>query len=119
MHLDRGPAATSPPPPMTSVRIAVQQVQFHVGMGTAGPNATDDLDYMRAKGVTYQSFSPLCGPCDGADKMELITGKLVTSIGAKYGKTGAQVALRWQTQQGIPVIPKSDNPKHIAQVSVS
>lgn len=100
---------------IATIKPAVNQVQYHVGMGTAGPNATDDKEYMTKSGVTYQSFSPLCGPCDGDDHMELITGKLVTSIGAKYGKTGAQVALKWQTQQGIPVIPKSSNPVHIAQ----
>ena len=94
---------------------AVNQVQYHVGMGTAGGNATDDKEYMQKMGVTYQSFSPLCGPCDGDDHMELITGELVTSIGLKYNKTGAQVALKWQTQQGIPVIPKSSDPVHIAQ----
>jgi len=97
---------------------AVNQVQYHVGMAspaTSSPNATDDKGYMKTRGVTYESFSPLCGPCDGDDHMELITGQLVTSIGAKYGKTGAQVALKWQVQQGIPVIPKSSNPTHIAQ----
>lgn len=100
---------------MASIKPAVNQVQFHVGMGQAGVNATDYKDYMKAMGVVYESFSPLCGPCEGTDKTELITGKLVTSIGAKHGKTGPQVALKWQVQQGIPVIPKSSNPVHMAQ----
>ena len=43
-------------------------------MGSAGPNATDDIAYMRSKGVTYESFSPLCGPCADSDHLELITG---------------------------------------------
>lgn len=94
---------------------ALNQVQFHVGMGGAGPNATDDRAYHAKVGVAYMGFSPLCGPCDGKDGTELISGELVTSIGAKYGKTGAQVALKWQTQQGIPVVPKSANPVHQAQ----
>ena len=79
--------------------VCVWQVQFHVGMGTAGANATDDRAYMKARGVTYESFSPLCGPCAGSDAKELITGELVTSIGKKYGKSGAQVALKWQVAQ--------------------
>lgn len=98
---------------------AVNQVQYHVGMGPlsqgAGDDATDYKDYFQSKGVTYQSFSPLCGPCDGSDKTELITGALVTSIGKKYGKTGPQVALKWQVQLGVPVIPKTSNPVHMAQ----
>ena len=81
---------------MATIPPAVNQVQFHVGMGSAGVNATDDREYMQSKNVTYEGFSPLCGPCDGADKMELITGKLVTEIGAKHHKSGAQVALKWQ-----------------------
>jgi diketogulonate reductase-like aldo/keto reductase len=100
---------------VATIKPAVNQVQYHVGMGTAGGNATDDLEYMRAKGVTFESFSPLCGPCDPPDNHELLNGSLVTSIGAKHNKSGAQVSLKWQVQQGIPVIPKSSNPMHIAE----
>ena len=94
------------------VPVAVNQVQFHVGMGMAGPNATDDRTFCKENQVVYESFSPLCGPC-GTD--ELINGPLVTSIGKKYNKTGAQVSLRWQVQQGIPVIPKTDNVVHLRE----
>ncbi|CAJ1461231.1 unnamed protein product [Effrenium voratum] len=97
---------------VATVPVAVNQVQYHVGMGSAGPMVTDDRDYMRAKGVLYQSFSPLCGPCDPPHNKELLTGPLVTGIGKKYNKSGPQVALRWLVQQGIPVIPKSSNAKH-------
>jgi len=97
---------------VANVPVAVNQVQYHVGMGTAGRLATDDKSYMKEKGVLYQSFSPLCGPCDPPDNKELLTGPLVTSIGKKYNKTGPQVALRWLVQQGIPVIPKSHVAAH-------
>lgn len=104
------------------VKPMVNQVQFHVGMGTAGINATDlTFEYCKKHGLVYQSFSPLCGPCcmgqpdNCTMNRELLTGDLVTSIGAKYNKTGAQVSLRWQVQQHIPVIPKSGNPVHLAQ----
>lgn len=100
---------------IATVKPAVNQVQYHVGMGVAGPNATDDMIYMRSKGVTYEGFSPLCGPCGGTDATELITGEMVTRIGAKYGVTGPQVALKWQVQSGIPVIPKTSNLAHMAQ----
>ena len=45
----------------------------------------------------------------------LVQGPLVTGIGKKYKKSGVQVSLRWQVQQGIPVIPKSSNPAHLAE----
>ena len=57
-------------------------------MGSAGVNATDDKDFCESVGVSYLSFSTLCGPCG---TLELINGPLVTSIGAKYNKSGAQV----------------------------
>jgi len=97
---------------VATLPIAVDQVQYHVGMGSAGPMATDDKAFIQSQGILYQSFSPLCGPCGTPDDMELINGSLVTEIGKAHGKTGAQVALRWLVQQGIPVIPKSDNPVH-------
>ena len=81
-------------------------------MGTAGPNATDGREFMKSKGIVFQSFSPLCGPCGTT---ELLNGTLVTSIGKKYGKSGAQVSLKWQVQQGIPVIPKTDNPAYLKE----
>lgn len=90
----------------------VNQVEFHVGMGSAGPNATDDRDFCTAHGILFEGFSPLCGPCGTS---ELITGDMVTSIGKKHGKTGAQVSLRWQVQQGIVVIPKTNTTKHLLQ----
>eukprot|EP01065_Artemidia_motanka_P032125 TRINITY_DN39175_c0_g1_i1.p1 TRINITY_DN39175_c0_g1~~TRINITY_DN39175_c0_g1_i1.p1 ORF type:complete len:330 (+),score=142.85 TRINITY_DN39175_c0_g1_i1:69-1058(+) len=105
-----------------TVKPMVDQVQYHVGMGSAGVNATDiTFKYARDHGVVFQSFSPLCGPCCMGQpasctlNKELLTGALVTGIGAKYNKTGAQVSLKWQVQQGIPVIPKSSNPAHQAQ----
>lgn len=105
---------------IATIKPAVNQVQYHVGMGPLNPagsgdNATDYKEYMSSVGITYQSFSPLCGPCAGTDHLELITGELVTSIGKKYGKSGPQVALKWQVQSGIPVIPKTSNPKHMAE----
>ncbi|GAB5357444.1 hypothetical protein AAMO2058_000375300 [Amorphochlora amoebiformis] len=97
---------------IAQIKPAVNQVQYHVGMGRAGINATDDQYFDSYHGVTYQSFSPLCGPCG---TKELINGPLVTDIGAKYNKTGAQVSLKWQVQQGIPIIPKSSTEKHIRE----
>lgn len=99
---------------VATVPIALNQVMYHVGMGNSPDVATDYKDYMKSKGIVYMSFSTLCGPCDG-ETMELITGDLVTEIGNAHNVTGPQVALKWAVQQGIPVVPKSSNPKHQAQ----
>jgi len=100
---------------VATVPIALNQVMYHVGMGNSPDVATDYKDYMKSKGIVYMSFSTLCGPCDGDEPMELITGPLVTEIGRAHNVTGPQVALKWAVQQGIPVVPKSSNPKHLAQ----
>ena len=91
------------------------QVEFHIGMGSGGVNSTDGLKFMREKGVAFLSFSTLCGPCGADAHEELINGPLVSQIGAKYKKSGAQVSLKWAVQQGIPVVPKSANPTHLKE----
>ena len=40
---------------IATIKPAVNQVQFHVGMGMAGPTATDDRAWLRQQGITYQS----------------------------------------------------------------
>lgn len=40
---------------------------------------------------------------------------VIKAAAAKHGKTPAQVLLRWATQRGIAVIPKSSNPKRLAE----
>lgn len=97
---------------IATVPISVNQVQYHVGMGNAKDNATDFKSFCDQHGIVYESFSPLCGPCG---TKELLNGPLVTGIGKRYGKTGAQVSLKWQTQMGIPVIPKSDKMDHLLE----
>ena len=98
---------------------ALNQVEYHIGMGSASGNATDDKSFHDSIGVTFQPFSQFCGPCCMGQpanctlNRELLTGDMVTNIGNNYGKTGSQVSLKWLTQQGMPVIPKTDNPKHL------
>ena len=94
--------------------IALAQNQYHVGMGHDTQAHLHDKAFMEEEGILYMAYSSLCGPCPNGGSKELIDGPLVTSIGKKYGKSGAQVSLRWVVQQGIPVIPKSSNPAHIA-----
>ena len=41
--------------------------------------------------------------------------KVLADIGKSYGKSAAQVALRWLTQRGIVAIPKSSHKERMAQ----
>ncbi len=62
-------------------------------------------------GTRMMAWGPLGGQgVEGVVKSELLTG-----IGQHYGKTAAQVALRWLTQRGIVAIPKSTHRERMEQ----
>eukprot|EP00420_Gonyaulax_spinifera_P033906 CAMPEP_0197875174 /NCGR_PEP_ID=MMETSP1439-20131203/4494_1 /TAXON_ID=66791 /ORGANISM="Gonyaulax spinifera, Strain CCMP409" /LENGTH=321 /DNA_ID=CAMNT_0043494359 /DNA_START=62 /DNA_END=1027 /DNA_ORIENTATION=- len=100
---------------VATLPVALSQVEYHVGMGRAGDDATDYKDYFQSKGIVFMSFSTLCGPCPAPDNTTLLKGDLVTSIGKAHNKTGAQVSLRWAVQQGIPVVPKTSVATHLRE----
>mmetsp|Transcript_89658 Transcript_89658/g.253976 ORF Transcript_89658/g.253976 Transcript_89658/m.253976 type:complete len:317 (+) Transcript_89658:61-1011(+) len=100
---------------INTVPVALNQVEYHIGMGSATGDATDDKEFCQRQGIVYMSFSTLCGPCPAPYNTTLITGKMVSEIGKAHGKKGTQVALRWAVQQGIPVVPKSDKEHHLRE----
>lgn len=53
-------------------------------------------------GVVHESWAPF-----GEGRNGLFENETLKNIGAKYGKTTAQVMLRWNIQRGVVVIPKS------------
>ena len=55
------------------------------------------------------------GPLGGQGVDGIVKSELLGAIGAKYGKTASQVALRWLTQRGIVAIPKSTHKERMAQ----
>ena len=65
--------------------------------------------YLGRYGIVIEAWYPL-GHGDKALQDEPVFARL----GEKYGKTPAQVILRWHTQMGTSIIPGSKNPAHIA-----
>ena len=55
------------------------------------------------------------GPLGGQGVDGIVKSEVLAAIGAKYGKSAAQVALRWLTQCGIVAIPKSSHKDRMAQ----
>ena len=55
------------------------------------------------------------GPLGGQGAEGVVKNPLLAEIGLKYGKTAAQVALRWLTQCGIIAIPKSSHKERMQQ----
>ncbi|MEU4025769.1 aldo/keto reductase [Streptomyces anulatus] len=84
---------------------AVNQIETHPFFQRA-----DYQDLMREHGVQIQSWG---GFAEG--KNDLFTNPLLGEIGKEYGKSVAQVVLRWLTQRGVIAIPKSVNPGRMAE----
>ena len=59
-------------------------------------------------GIKIMAWYPL-----GHGDKSLINEPIFTELAAKYGKSNAQVILRWHTQMGFTVIPGSKNVAHI------
>lgn len=55
------------------------------------------------------------GPLGGQGADGVVNNPLLEKIGSRYGKTAAQVALRWLTQRGIVAIPKSTHVERMRQ----
>ncbi len=70
----------------------------------------DILPWLAEFGTMQMAWAPL-----GQGRNNLFADPLLTEIGAQYGKTPAQVALRWLTQRGIVAIPKSTHRERMAQ----
>ena len=62
----------------------------------------DLLAFCTQNGIRLEAYSPL-----RKGNSKLFNNETLKQLAAKYGKTVAQVALRWQIQRGVVVIPKS------------
>jgi 2,5-diketo-D-gluconate reductase A len=87
-----------------TIRPAVNQIQLNPRITRPELRAYDS-----AQGIVTVAWGPL-GP--GTD---LLDDPAVAALAAKYGKTPAQVVLRWHIELGSVAIPKSANPARIAQ----
>lgn len=68
------------------------------------------LALMREYGVHPEAWGPFAEGNHG-----IFTHPVLTAIGQKYGKSAAQVALRWNVQRGVTVIPKSVHKERMEQ----
>lgn len=65
-------------------------------------------EFLSKKGMVIQAWYPL-----GHGDTALLEEPLFAQLGKKYGKSNAQIILRWHIQAGNIVIPGSKNPAHI------
>jgi diketogulonate reductase-like aldo/keto reductase len=65
---------------------------------------------MKSYGIVPQAWGPLA-----EGKHNIFKHPILSEIGAKYGKTAAQVALKWNVQRGVSVLPKSVHKERMEQ----
>ena len=65
-------------------------------------------EFLTSQGMVIQAWYPL-----GHGDKTLLEEPLFAKLGRKYGKSSAQIILRWHLQDGNVVIPGSKNPDHI------
>lgn len=89
----------------TDVLPAVDQVES----SPTFPNQ-DIIDFCHGKDIAVEAWSPL-----GGTGGNLLTDQRLLDIGEKYGKSSAQVVLRWDLQRGVIPLPKSVHSTRIMQ----
>lgn len=87
------------------IRPMVNQVETH-----PHNQQTEAQKWMQKYGVQIESWAPF-----GEGRGGLFENETLKAIGAKYGKSAAQVMLRWQLQRGIVTIPKSVHKERMEQ----
>ena len=89
----------------TKIVPAVNQVETHPFLQRA-----EEQQFLAKHGTILESWGPFA-----EGRNQLFTNAVLTKIGDQYGKTTAQVVLRWFIQRGIIVIPKSVRPERMAE----
>lgn len=87
----------------TEVKPMVNQIELHPGQAQ-----TETLAYCRDNGVLVEAWSPM-------GRGKLLDHPLITGIAAQYGKTPAQLCIRWCLQKGALPLPKSVTPARIRE----
>lgn len=89
----------------TDVTPVVNQVELHPEF-----QRWKELDAMRVHGVAIEGWAPL-----GGGKLDLTDYPEITDLADTYGKTPAQVVLRWHIQNDVIVFPKTNSPERMAE----
>lgn len=81
----------------------VNQIEFYPGRMQA-----ETLEYCLEHDIVVEAWSPL-------GRGKTLTNESIAAIGSRYGKSNAQVCLRWLIQLGMLPLPKSGNLERMAQ----
>nr|XP_020644378.1 uncharacterized protein LOC110076521 isoform X1 [Pogona vitticeps]XP_020644382.1 uncharacterized protein LOC110076521 isoform X4 [Pogona vitticeps] len=81
----------------------VNQVEYHPFQ-----RPQDLVNYCRSKNIVFEGYCPLA-------KGEALSHPNIVHLAQKYGRTPAQICIRWSIQNGIVTIPKSTKPERIME----
>ncbi|XP_037999642.1 uncharacterized oxidoreductase ZK1290.5-like [Motacilla alba alba] len=81
----------------------VNQVEYHPFQ-----RPQELVDYCRSRDIVFEGYCPLA-------KGEALTHPTVIQLAKKYGRTPAQICIRWSIQNGIVTIPKSTKAERIEE----
>jgi methylglyoxal/glyoxal reductase len=85
------------------IKPMVNQVEFHPRL------SQDELRaYCKEQGIQFEAWSPLM-------QGQLLDNPVLKGIAEKYGKSIAQVIIRWDLQNGVVTIPKSTKEHRIVE----
>jgi diketogulonate reductase-like aldo/keto reductase len=86
---------------VSDVPIAVNQIECHPGF-----YRPDLVEYCRENDVVVEAAAPLA-------RMELFENEVVRDLADSYGKSPAQIILRWTVEKDVVVLPRSGSPEHV------
>ncbi|XP_075012539.1 glyoxal reductase-like isoform X2 [Calonectris borealis] len=81
----------------------VNQVEYHPFQ-----RPQELVDYCRSRDIVFEGYCPLA-------KGEALIHPSVIQLAKKYGRTPAQICIRWSIQNGIVTIPKSTKAERIQE----
>ncbi|KAJ7401461.1 hypothetical protein BTVI_95819 [Pitangus sulphuratus] len=81
----------------------VNQVEYHPFQ-----RPQELVDYCKSRDIVFEGYCPLA-------KGEALTHPTIVQMAKKYGRTPAQICIRWSIQNGIVTIPKSTKAERIEE----
>ncbi len=87
----------------SSIKPVVNQIELHVYL-----QQPELVKFCQAHDIVVEAYSPLAHGYG-------IDNPVLKTIGDKYGKSAAQIMIRWCIEQGLVVLPKSVHPARITE----